>query len=93
MQKMEKPILLLARITSALLSTVMSSRPVICVFAAALRVNTQTVETQMPCRFCRIMCELGFKVLWCKLLLVTSLHYRFFKFIETVLFDLQRRHI
>jgi len=62
-KKTEKPILLLARISNALLSTVLSSRPVIRAFAAALRVNTQTVETQLsqvPRRFCRITYEPGF---------------------------------
>jgi len=65
MQKMEKPISLLARISNALLSTVLSSRPVICAFAAALRVNTQTVETQLsqvPRRFNRSPCASGFTV-------------------------------
>ena len=53
----------LAGISNALLSTVLSSRPVIRAFAAALRVNTQTVETQLSqvarC-FCRITCERDF---------------------------------
>jgi len=62
---MQKPILLLARISNALLSTVLSLRPVTCAFAAALRVNTQTIETQslqVPRRFCRIMSEPGLMV-------------------------------
>jgi len=61
-KKMEKPISLLARISNALLSTVLSSRPVICAFAAALRMNTQTVETQLlqvPRRFNRSPCASG----------------------------------
>ena len=65
-KKMKKPISLLARISNALLSTVVSSRPVICAFAAALRVNTQTVETQlsqMPRRFNCSPCASGFMML------------------------------
>jgi len=52
----------LAEISNALLSTVLSSPPVIC---AAVRVNTQTVETQLaqvPRRFCRITCEPGLRM-------------------------------
>ena len=50
----------LAGISNALLSTVLSLQPVIRVFA--LRVNPQTVKTQLsqvPRRFCRITCEPG----------------------------------
>ena len=58
---MQKPISLCGGISNALLSTVLSSGPVIRAFAAALRVNTQTVESQVSRSFCRITCEPGFR--------------------------------
>jgi len=54
-----------ARISHALLRTVLSLRPVIRAFAITLCVNTQTVETQLSqvlCHFCRITCEPGFRL-------------------------------
>jgi len=51
------------RLVLSWLSIVLSSRPMICAFADALRVNTETVETQLSQvsrRFNRSPCASGF---------------------------------